>query len=210
MQCIMHLEEHAALHPSKGEVLVTGAAGGLGGIAVAILSQLGYTVVASSGRAESLDGYLRSLGAARVIGRLVHDPARPLGEQLWAGCVDSVGGDTLAAVLGQTKYRCGVASTGVAGGGELNTSVYPLILRGIRLLGVDSTLPYNVEGYPAEDNEEWLAERMRIWARLDTDLDRGKLHLLSTNEIGLSEVREWSETILRGGVQGRIVVDVDK
>ena len=75
---------------------------------------------------------------------------------------------------------------------------------------MDSTLPYNVEGYPAEDNEEWLAERMRIWARLDTDLDRGKLHLLSTNEIGLSEVREWSETILRGGVQGRIVVDVDK
>lgn len=210
MQCIMHLEEHAGLDPTKGEVLVTGAAGGLGSIAVAILSKLGYSVCASSGRAEALEGYFKALGAARVIGRLEHNPKRPLGAQLWAGAVDSVGGETLAAVLSQTKYRCGVASTGVAGGGELNTSVYPLILRGIRLLGVDSTLPYNVEGYPEEGNETWLDERRRIWARLEQDLDHEKLHLINQRTIGLSEVQEWSKIILAGGVQGRIVVDVDR
>ena len=209
MQCVMHLEEHAGLTPSKGEVLVTGAAGGLGSIAVSILSSLGYTVCASSSRAELLEEYFKALGAARVIGRLEHKPNRPLGPQLWAGAVDSVGGDTLAAVLSHTKYRCGVASTGVAGGGELNASVYPFILRGIRLLGVDSTLPYNVEGYPEEDNEKWLQERTRIWTRLENDLDPEKLHVISHRTIGLSEVREWSETILSGGVQGRVVVDVD-
>ena len=116
---------------------VTGAGGGLGSMAVAILAKLGYSVVASTGRSESLGGYLQDLGATRVVGRLERDGKRPLGQQLWAGTVDTVGGSTLAAVLSQTAYRGAVASTGVAGGGELSTTVYPLILRGVRLLGVD-------------------------------------------------------------------------
>lgn len=211
MQCVMHLEDAGELHPSTaGDVLVTGAAGGLGSIAVAILSTLGYNVVASTGRTEELGDYLRSLGAKRVIGRVKYNPTRPLGDQLWSGCVDTVGGDTLAAVVTQTKYGCAIASTGVAGGGSLLSSVYPFILRRVRLLGVDSTLPFNVEGYAPEDNHRWLAERHRLWKRLDSDLDRDKLHRINVHTIGLTEVEEWSHKILAGKVQGRVVVDCDK
>eukprot|EP00747_Dinoflagellata_sp_TGD_P219216 gnl/TRDRNA2_/TRDRNA2_91366_c1_seq2.p1 gnl/TRDRNA2_/TRDRNA2_91366_c1~~gnl/TRDRNA2_/TRDRNA2_91366_c1_seq2.p1 ORF type:complete len:213 (-),score=34.00 gnl/TRDRNA2_/TRDRNA2_91366_c1_seq2:41-679(-) len=212
MQCVMHLEEAAGLTPAKGEVLVTGAAGGLGSIAVAILAQRGYTVVASSGRAAILGDYLRGLGAARVIDRLEWDPSRFLGKQLWAGVVDTVGGGTLAAALSQTKYRCGVASTGVAGASELNTTVYPFILRGVRLLGVDSTLPFKVAGWPDDDasREAYLDERSRIWERLATDLLPSKLHSIHSATVGLTDLQDWSLKILSGRVQGRIVVDVDK
>ena len=196
MQCVMHLEQAGGLHPSTaGEVLVTGAAGGLGSIAIAILSTLGYSVVASTGRAESSGDYLRSLGASRVIGRLEFNKKRLLAGQIWSGCVDTVGGDTLAAVVTQTKYRCGVASTGVAAGGSLSSSVYPFILRGVRLLGVDSTLPFNVEGYNPEENRRWLEERQRIWKRLDTDLPRDKLHAINSNTIGLTEVVEFAACV---------------
>lgn len=212
MQCIMHLEEAAGLTPEKGEVLVTGAAGGLGSIAVAILSTLGYKVVASSGRAQALHSYLEGLGAFRVIGRLEHDTRRPLGQQLWAGVVDSVGGSTLAAAVAQTKYRCGVASTGVAGSSDFNTTVYPFILRGVRLLGVDSTLPYKVAGWPDDDlsQQAYLEERRRIWFRLSTDLPVEKLQMIHAGSIGLDDVAAWSSKILSGEVQGRVVVNLDK
>ena len=145
MMCIQHLERFGELAPSRGRVLVTGAGGGVGQLAVALLAARGYEVIASTGRADVLGGRLRELGASQVIGRL-ELPKGPLGKQAWAGVVDTVGGDALAAALAQTSYGGAVASTGVAGGGALATTVYPLILRGIRVLGVDSTLPWDLEG----------------------------------------------------------------
>jgi len=212
MQCVMHLEECAGMKPSKGEVLVTGAAGGLGSIAVVILAQRGYQVVASSGRADALHYYFISLGASRVIGRLQKDKRRPLGEQLWAGVVDTVGGDTLAAAVAQTRYRCGVASTGVAGSSALETTVYPFILRGVRLLGVDSTLPIKVAGWPddEESRHAYAEERIRIWRCLAADLPAQKLRLIHAGTVGLSEISEYSSRILAGQVQGRLVIDVDR
>jgi acrylyl-CoA reductase (NADPH) len=211
MQCVMHLEEAGCLRPDKGEVLVTGAAGGVGSFAVAILAELGYEVVASSGRAEPLRGYFESLGARRVIGRLEPE-RRPLGQQLWAGVVDTVGGATLAAAVAQTKYRCGVASTGVAGAAEWSTTVYPFILRGVRLLGVDSTLPCRVEGWPNDpaSEEEYREERRRIWTRLSTDLPKDKLRKVHGHTIALEELPQWAGKILSGEVQGRVVVDLDR
>merc|ERR1719331_1020937 len=149
-------------------------------MAVAILGQLGYEVTASTGRGAELSGYLKQLGATHVIGRLQWDPDRPLGQQRWSGAVDTVGGATLSAVLSQTKYRCAVASIGVAGGASVATSVYPFILRGVRLLGVDSTLPQDVKGYPndAQTQREHQHERNQIWERLSRYLTKTKLNLI--------------------------------
>jgi len=211
MQCIMHLEEAAGLRPERGEVLVTGAAGGVGSFAVAILAELGYQVVASSGRAESLKGYFQTLGAKRVMSRLDVE-TRALGEQLWAGVVDTVGGATLATAIAQTKYRCGVASTGVAGAAQFQITVYPFILRGVRLLGVDSTLPCRVAGWPDDviSQEAFTKERQNIWARLSTDLPHRKLHEVHCSTIGLEELGEQAGRILKGHVQGRVVVSLQK
>eukprot|EP01059_Diplonema_ambulator_P004097 TRINITY_DN13788_c0_g1_i3.p1 TRINITY_DN13788_c0_g1~~TRINITY_DN13788_c0_g1_i3.p1 ORF type:complete len:359 (+),score=105.10 TRINITY_DN13788_c0_g1_i3:48-1124(+) len=213
MMCVAHLEEAGALHRWKGTdvpILVTGAGGGLGGISIALLSSLGYRVTASTRRKDQLEGYLKSLGADNVIGGL--EPAKgPLGKQLWGGAIDAVGGETLAAILTQMKYRCAVASTGVAGGGDLPTSVYPFILRGVRLLGVDSTMPWNCPGYE-EDEESWIRyreERMMLWQRLAASLPMDKLKQIVEATIKLEDVTgEVADRVIKGQVKGRYVVDV--
>lgn len=207
MMCVAHLESAGGLTPGAGRVLVTGASGGLGQVAVAILAAKGYDVVASTGRDEAEGPALRALGASEVVGRLPA-PSKPLQTQLWAGVVDSVGGETLAAALASTAYNGAVASTGVAGGGELKTTVYPFILRGIRLLGIDSTLPWNVDGYPAQ-RERWEAyrlERLALWAQLAHLLSPATIARLRTDVIPLEEVVRTSHDILAGKVAGRVVV----
>jgi len=162
MMCVRQLERVGGLKADYGPVLVTGAAGGLGQLAVAILAKRGYHVIASTGRVAEQQSLLQSLGATEVIGRL-EAVDKPLGPQRWVGVVDSVGGATLAAAAAQTMYGGAIASTGVAGGGQLETTVYPFILRGVRLLGVDSTLPWRLDGYP-QDEERWLEWRkVRPW-----------------------------------------------
>lgn len=207
MMCVAHLEAAGGLLPSSGKVLVTGAAGGLGQMAIAILAAKGYEVTASTGRAEAEGPKLRALGASEVIGRLPK-VQKPLQSQLWAGAIDSVGGETLAAVLAGMRYRGAVASTGVAGGGDLQTTVYPFILRGVRLLGVDSTLPWNVPGYPLE-RERWEAyrcERLALWEQLAQLLPSDLLARLRTRTITLEEVLPTSREVLEGRVAGRVVV----
>ena len=196
MLAIMALEE-AGLSPARGEVLVTGANGGLGGIAVAALSRLGYRVTASTGRMELAEG-LKSLGAAEVIDRaeLTEAPARPLLSERWAGCVDAVGGTTLAAILPQIAREGAVASCGLAGGSKLETTVIPFLLRGVKLLGIDSVMcPY---------------ERRRVaWRRLARDLPAETLSGI-TSVVGLDDVIGLGRRILDGDVRGRIVVDVGR
>ena len=196
MLAVMALEEHD-ITPDGGEVVVTGASGGVGSIAVAVLAKRGYTVVASTG-SEDAHGYLRDLGAARIIHRdeLGQGPARPLDSARWAGAVDTVGGDTLAAVLSTLGRHGCVAACGNAGGHHLNTTVFPFILRGVNLLGIDS-------------NTASLAQRRQAWNRLTTDLPAHISDLIRSGIIPLDQVPAMSETILRGGVRGRIVVDVN-
>ena len=148
MLAVMALERHG-LHPGSGDVLVTGAAGGVGSVAVALLSQLGYRVVASTGRPE-LREYLEGLGAAELIDRasLAAKPARPLDSERWAGAIDAVGGTTLATVLTQLKYGAGVAACGLAGGSELPATVIPFLLRRVSLLGIDSVMCPRRNGSP--------------------------------------------------------------
>ncbi len=195
MLAVIALEEHG-LAPGHGEVLVTGAAGGLGSVAVAVLARLGHQVVASTGRAEA-HGYLRDLGAAEIIDRaeLADGPKRPLESERWAGAVDSVGSRTLAAVLAATRYRCSVAACGLAGGNDLPTTVLPFILRGVNLLGIDSVM------CPA-------APRREAWARLVRDLPLDKLDA-ATTVVPLGEVPDLGSEILKGRVRGRVVVDVN-
>ncbi len=194
MLCVMALE-HEGLVPGQGEVLVTGAAGGVGSIAVAILGKLGYRVVASTGRAETA-GYLKSLGAGEIMARSELDkPAKPLDKARWAGAVDSVGGRTLATVLAQTRDDGAVAACGLAGGSDLPTTVMPFILRGVKLLGIN---------YFAAPR----ARREAAWERLATDLDRAKLDAMTAVE-PLSQIQALAEKILRGRVQGRVVIDVN-
>mmetsp|Transcript_9901 Transcript_9901/g.28324 ORF Transcript_9901/g.28324 Transcript_9901/m.28324 type:complete len:227 (-) Transcript_9901:119-799(-) len=178
----------------KGKVLVTGAGGGVGSFAVAILASLGYSVTASTGRAAELRPYLADLGAHRVIGRLSND--RDLLSEKWAGVVDSVGGETLAAALAATRYGRAVACPGVAGGGQVPTTVYPFILRGVRLLGIDSVrLP--------------MAARLEVWRRLAEDLPRDKLPAIVSDTIPLARVPAISHSICSGKApRGRLVVDV--
>jgi acrylyl-CoA reductase (NADPH) len=237
MMCVRHLEEAGGLERGSGaDVLVTGAAGGLGSVAVAVLAARGYRVVASSRRADSHGEYLERLGAADGVGRIVEEKYRPLGKQQWAGVVDSVGGATLATALAQCRYNGAVASTGVAGGGAVgDMTVFPLILRGVRLLGVDSTLPWGVDGYYGYDNnnavaaaaqgealaagnqEEWVGaavrhrlERLRIWDALEESLSPEALDLIHTATVGLTDLPDQASAILKGNTAGRVVVDVEK
>jgi len=195
MLCVLALE-HGGVKPEHGDILVTGANGGVGSIAVAILSKLGYRVVASTGRPEHAQ-YLKDLGAAELIDRatLAAPRTRGLDAERWAGVVDVAGSHTLANALAQTKYRGVVAAAGLAQGDDLTTSVLPFILRNVTLAGIDSVqAPHNV--------------REEAWTRLATDLDLGKL--ASTVEvIGLKDVLEIFPAFLEGKVRGRLVVDVN-
>jgi len=194
MLAVLALEAHG-LQPDSGEVLVTGAAGGVGSVATAILAKRGYQVVASTGRADTHD-YLTSLGARTIIDRgPFADPAkRPLEGERWAGCVDSVGGNTLARVLAQTKYAGSVAAVGLAGGSKLDATVIPFLLRGVNLLGIDSVL------CPA-------TRRVEAWKRLQSDLPMDKLEQTIV-PASLGDLPRLGADILKGLVRGRVVVDV--
>lgn len=194
MLAVMALEDHG-LAPAKGDVLVTGAAGGVGSVAIAILAKLGYRVTASTGRPEQHD-YLRGLGAVAFVDRaeLAKPVTRPLDAERWAGAVDAVGSTTLATVLTQMKYGASVAACGLAGGNDLPASVIPFLLRGVNLLGIDSVM------CPIE-------RRRAAWSRLARDLPMGKLDSL-TEVVPLAKLIELGHQILKGGVRGRIVADV--
>lgn len=195
MLCILALERHG-VKPSDGEILVTGAAGGVGSVAVAVLTKLGYTVVAVSGRPEESD-YLKGLGAKEVLDRAqFSSPGKPLGKERWAGAVDVVGSHTLANVCATTQYRGVVTACGLAGGMDFPSTVAPFILRGVTLAGIDSVM------CPTSD-------RLEAWRRLGEDLDIEKLGVIS-REIGLSEVMPFATKLLNGEVKGRIVVDVNR
>lgn len=194
MLCAMALERAGVARGS--EVLVTGAAGGVGSVAVATLSRWGYRVVASTGRADEAD-YLRSLGAAEVIDRkLLSEPGKALQKERWAGVVDCVGSHTLANACAQTRYRGTVAACGNAQGMDFPATVAPFILRGVRLIGVDSVM------CPMD-------ERRAAWQRLATDFDLGKLDAI-TSEIALSDAIRRAGDVLAGKVRGRLVVDVNR
>jgi len=195
MLAAMILEDHGVT-PGDGEVVVTGAAGGVGSFAVALLSKAGHRVVASTGRAELAD-YLAGLGAAELLPRdvLGAPPARPLLSARWAGAVDNVGGPTLASLVATTRRHGTIASCGLAGGAELHTTVYPFILRGVNLMGVDSN-------YCPHDR------RQAAWDRLGRDVDRATLDAVRHAVIPLADVPRWAEEILAGRVRGRVVVAV--
>jgi acrylyl-CoA reductase (NADPH) len=193
MLSVMALEDHG-LKPAAGPVVVTGAAGGVGSVATAILGKLGYHVIASTGRASEAD-YLKHLGAAEIIDRAELSAApRPLNKERWAGGVDSVGSTTLANLLSMTKYGGAIAACGLAAGMDLPASVAPFILRGVCLLGIDSVM------CPIE-------RRKAAWARLARDLDKSKLAEI-TSEISLDQVQGEGAKILAGQVRGRIVVKI--
>jgi acrylyl-CoA reductase (NADPH) len=193
MLAVMALER-AGIDPSRGSVIVTGAAGGVGSVAVALLAKLGYAVASSTGRPEEA-AYLKDLGASEIINRNeLTGPARPLAKERWAGGIDAVGSTTLANVLSMTRYGGAVAACGLAGGMDLPTSVAPFILRGVSLIGIDSVM------CPS-------AHRETAWRRLETDLDRKKIAAMA-NEIGLDEVIGAGRSIVEGKVRGRIVVKI--
>jgi acrylyl-CoA reductase (NADPH) len=196
MLAAMSLAAHG-VKPTSGDVLVTGAAGGVGSIATAILAHQGYTVVASTGRPETHD-YLKSIGASTIIDRSSFaDPAkRPLESERWAGCVDSVGGNTLARLLAQMNYGGSVATVGLAGGSKLDHTVIPFILRGVNLLGIDSVM------CP-------LARRIEAWTRLQSDLPREQLQAAST-VAGLGDSVRIAQEIVNGKIRGRVVIDVNR
>lgn len=193
MLCVIALERHGIL-PDRGPVLVTGAAGGVGSVAVSLLARLGYDVVASTGRREE-EGYLKALGAGEVIDRAeLQGPGRPIAKERWAGAIDTVGSETLANVLSMIRYGGAVAACGLAGGMDLPASVAPFILRGVSLLGIDSVMapkPLRIEAY----------------ARLARDLDRDRLTRLSTT-IGFDDIIPNAEAILAGQVRGRLIVEI--
>lgn len=195
MLCVMALERHGVT-PQQGEVLVTGAAGGVGSVAVALLARLGYTVVASTGRPQEAD-FLKALGAAEIIDRAsLSEPGKPLARERWAGAVDTVGSHTLANVCASTRYRGTVAACGLAQGMDLPATVAPFILRGVTLAGVDSVMAPR-------------AERLEAWQRLARDLDPAKLEMI-TREIALGEVVDTAGQLMAGEVRGRVVVDVNR
>jgi acrylyl-CoA reductase (NADPH) len=195
MLAVMALEAHGVT-PKSGEVLITGAAGGVGSVATAILAKLGMQVVASTGRADAHE-YLKSLGATAIIDRSPFaEPAkRPLEAERWAGCIDSVGGNTLARVLAQTKYGGSAAAVGLAGGAKLEHTVIPFILRGVNLLGIDSVM------CPTP-------RRIEAWKRLRKDLPVEKLEAM-TVDATLEQIPALAADILAGKVRGRVVVDVN-
>ena len=192
---IVALEDHG-LKPDQGEVLVTGAAGGVGSIATAILGNLGYKVAAVTGRPETAD-YLKSLGASHIVARNDIDTAskKPLESETWAGCVDAVGGEMLSRVLGQLEYGASVAAVGLAGGAKLPTTVIPFLLRGVNLLGIDSVM-------------QSYKNRVRAWQRIATVLPLEKIDAM-IRPANLSAVPELAEEILKGKIKGRIVIDVN-
>ena len=193
MLCVLALEDHG-LTPDKGPVAVSGAAGGVGSIAVSVLSKLGYHVIASTGRREE-DAYLKSLGAAEIIDRAeLSGPAKPFAKERWAGAIDVAGSTTLVNLLGATKYGGCVAATGLAQGSDLPGSVMPFIVRGITLCGIDSVMAP-------------MAKRERAWARLAKDLDRAKLASV-THTHSLEDVSQLASDILAGKVRGRVVIEI--
>lgn len=195
MLAVMALEEHG-LVPGAGEVLVTGAAGGVGSVATAILAHMGHAVAAVTGRPET-ETYLRDMGAARIVPRaeLAETVKRPLEAETWAGCIDAVGGAMLARVLGQMRYGASVAAVGLAGGAALPASVIPFILRNVNLLGIDSVF------CP-------VPRRIAAWNRIARELPMDKLRAMIC-PAGLADLPALGEAILKGGVQGRVVVDVN-
>ncbi len=195
MLCVLALERHG-VSPRSGDVLVTGSAGGVGGVAIALLSKLGYRVIASTGRAEAQGDYLRGLGAAEVIERdTLSAPGRPLGKERWAAAIDAVGSHTLVNALAQTSYGGVVAACGLAQGMDLPGSVAPFILRGVTLAGIDSVM------HP-------IAGRQEAWRRLAADLDLAKLDAMTTT-VALAEAPAIGAAITEGRVRGRVVVDVN-
>jgi acrylyl-CoA reductase (NADPH) len=195
MLAVMALEDHG-LKPDQGPVLVTGAAGGVGSVATAILANLGYEVAAVTGRPET-EEYLRSLGATQIVPReeINETVKRPLERETWAGCVDAVGGDMLARVLGQMKYGGSVSAVGLAGGAGLPATVIPFLLRGVNLLGIDSVMqPYE--------------NRLRAWERIASDLPMDKLEAM-IHPATLGDLPALGKDILKGQVKGRVVVDVN-
>ena len=194
MLCVLALERHGVT-PDKGDIVVTGAAGGVGSVAVAVLSKLGFSVVGVSGRPAEID-YIKSLGATEVLERAAFStPGKPLARERWAGAVDVVGSHTLANVCASTKYRGVVTACGLAGGMDFPATVAPFILRGVTLAGIDSVMCPR-------------ADRLVAWQRLGTDLDLSKLSLI-THEIGLAEAIPTATRLLDGQVRGRVVVDVN-
>jgi acrylyl-CoA reductase (NADPH) len=193
MLCIMALENHG-LRPGDGEVLVTGATGGVGSLAVALLAKLGHTVVAATGKANEQD-YLRQLGASSVIDRAsFSSPGKPLQKERWAAVVDAVGSHTLANACAQTRYGGAVAACGLAQGADLPATVMPFILRGVSLLGIDSVMAP-------------LALRQQAWQRLAHDLDLALLETMVT-DISLEQAVEHAHALMQGQVRGRIVVKI--
>ena len=195
MLAVIALEDHG-LRPGQAPVLVTGAAGGVGSVATAILVNLGYEVAAVTGRPEAAD-YLKELGANQIVARsdINETIKRPLEAETWSGCVDAVGGDMLARVLGQMAYGASVAAVGLAGGAGLQTTVIPFLLRGVNLLGIDSVMQ------PFEN-------RKRAWARIAKDLPMNKLEGMIT-QATLADLPNLGKDILKGQVRGRVVVDVN-
>jgi acrylyl-CoA reductase (NADPH) len=193
MLCVIALQKHGVA-PKDGEILVTGANGGVGSIAVALLAKLGYTVVASTGRTAEAD-FLKTLGASQVIERSVlSTPGKPMGKERWAGVIDTVGSHTLANACATTQYGGAVAACGLAGGMDFPATVVPFILRGITLYGIDSVMaPPSL--------------RQQAWQRLASGLDMAKLDVIA-REIGLSEVISVAKDLLQGKVRGRVLVDV--
>lgn len=196
MLAVMALEEHG-VEPGEREVLVTGAAGGVGSVAVALLAELGHKVAASTGRAETHD-YLRGLGATTLVERaeLSEPPSRPLDKERWSGCIDAVGGTTLAHALTQIAYGGSAAAVGLAGGNKLETTVIPFLLRGVNLLGIDSVMCPK-------------ARRLEAWRRISKDLPMEKLDAM-IEEVGLSDLPRLAGDILKGRIRGRAVVDVKR
>jgi len=194
MLCVLALEQHG-VKPGDGEVLVTGAAGGVGSVAIALLAKLGYRVVASTGRQNEAE-YLKSLGAAEIIDRAtLAAPGKPLAKERWAGAVDTVGSHTLANICASMRYRGAVAACGLAGGMDFPSSVAPFILRGVTLAGIDSVMAPR-------------ALRIEAWNRLARDLDPARLDAI-TREIALAEAIPAAAEILAGKIRGRLVVNVN-
>jgi acrylyl-CoA reductase (NADPH) len=192
MLCVIALERHGVA-PGSGEILVTGAAGGVGSVAIAVLAKLGFRVVAVTGRPAEAD-FLKRLGAAEILDRaLFASPGKPLGKERWAGAIDVVGSHTLVNVCASMRYRGVVAACGLAGGLDFPATVAPFILRGVTLAGVDSVM------CPRTD-------RLEAWRRLSQDLDIDKLEIL-TQEAGLSQVIDYAAGLLEGRIRGRVVVD---
>lgn len=195
MLCILALERHG-ITPAHGEILVSGAAGGVGSVATAVLAKLGYTVVAVSGRSEEHD-YIKRLGASEVLQRSEFSaPGKPLAKERWAGAVDVVGSHTLANICAGTRYRGVVTACGLAGGMDFPATVAPFILRGVTLAGIDSVMCPR-------------ADRLEAWRRLGTDLDIAKLDMISS-EISLAEAIPAATKLINGEIRGRIIVDVNR